>query len=31
MADLFEREERLTRVPNELEALKARILEGLSA
>jgi threonine synthase len=31
MADLFEREERLTRVPNDLEALKARILEGLSA
>ncbi|NNE53950.1 MAG: threonine synthase [Sulfitobacter sp.] len=31
MADLFDRDERLTRVPNDLEALKVHILEGLSA
>ena len=31
MADLFERDERVTRVPNDLEALKAHILGALSA
>ncbi|MEM6939604.1 MAG: threonine synthase [Pseudomonadota bacterium] len=28
MADLFERDERLTRIPNDLEAMKAHILEA---